>query len=237
MKKFIFLIISLVNAAVTAVYAAFMPNDIIPIHYGASGAADSYSSKWSIMLLPCILVVFGIGYLIYCIFQEKSLTANKNRKYSGKIVGAIYLLLFVLFWILQIAALSGVENIGNSGANIPSEPYIPVFICIALGAVMVYICNFFPKLEQNSTLGIKTNATLKSENVWKKTHKLGGYLGVLGGIVMFACGIAGIFAKDIAFILMIIGLAVFLIAGCIIPIIYAEVLYNRERRDARNTRR
>ena len=95
---------------------------------------------------------------------------------------------------------------------------------------MVYISNFLPKLEQNSTLGIKTNATLKSEIVWKKTHKLGGYLGVLGGIVTFACGIGGIFAKDITFILMIIGVAFFLITGCIIPIIYAEVLYSREKK-------
>lgn len=224
MKKFLLLIISLVNAGVTEIYVALSPNDIIPMHYGPSGMADSYSPKWAIMFLPGILVVFGIGYLIYRIFQEKSFTANSNIKYSGKIVGAVYLLLFVLFWILQIVCLNGVENIGNPEAN------IPVFICIVLGSVMVYISNFLPKLEQNSTLGIKTNATLKSEIVWKKTHKLGGYLGVLGGIVTFACGIGGIFAKDITFILMIVGVAFFLITGCIIPIIYAEVLYSREKK-------
>ena len=38
----------------------------------AKNPADSYSPKWAIMFLPGILVVFGIGYLIYRIFQEKS---------------------------------------------------------------------------------------------------------------------------------------------------------------------
>lgn len=224
MKKFLLLIIALVNAGVTAIYVALSPNDIIPMHYGVNGMADSYSPKWAVMFLPGILVLFGIGYLIYRIFQEKSSAGNKNKKYAEKIVGAVYLLFFVLFWILQIVCLNGVENIGNPEAN------IPVFICVVLGSVMVYISNFLPKLEQNSTLGIKTNATLKSEKVWKKTHKLGGYLGVLGGIVTFACGIAGLFAKDIAFTFMIIGVAFFLIIGCIIPLIYAEVLYSKEKK-------
>ena len=81
MKKFAFLILSLINAALTAVYVALLPLDIVPMHYNINGVADSYSSKWFVMLMPCILIVLGIIYLIYSIVAEKYEKLLKNQKY------------------------------------------------------------------------------------------------------------------------------------------------------------
>ena len=53
MKKFAFLILSLINAALTAVYVALSPLEIVPMHYNIDGVADSYSSKWFVMFMPC----------------------------------------------------------------------------------------------------------------------------------------------------------------------------------------
>lgn len=45
MKKYILLIISLINIAVTGVFIAFNPNEELPSHYNVNGIADAYSSK------------------------------------------------------------------------------------------------------------------------------------------------------------------------------------------------
>ena len=59
MKKYILLIISLINIAVTGVFIAFNPNEELPSHYNVNGIADAYSSKWMLLFIPSILVLFS----------------------------------------------------------------------------------------------------------------------------------------------------------------------------------
>lgn len=41
-----------------------------------------------------------------------------------------------------------------------------------------------PRLKANWWLGIRTPWTLSNEDVWRKTHQLGGQTGVVVGLVM-----------------------------------------------------
>ena len=54
MRKYIMLIISLINAAAMAAVIAMSETDIVPTHYNISGTADRYSSKWTFMLAAAI---------------------------------------------------------------------------------------------------------------------------------------------------------------------------------------
>ena len=108
MKKFAFLILSLINAALTAVYVALSPLDIVPMHYNIDGVADSYSTKWFVMLMPCILIVLGIIYLIYSFVAERHEKLLKNQKYVGRIVLGLFLFFIILFWYLTVMLFSGV---------------------------------------------------------------------------------------------------------------------------------
>ena len=56
MKKYLCLIISLLNAVATAIYIALIDKDIVPIHYDFYGNVDNEGSKWSFMFLPVILL-------------------------------------------------------------------------------------------------------------------------------------------------------------------------------------
>lgn len=151
MKKFAFLILSLINAALTAVYVALSPLDIVPMHYNINGVADSYSSKWFVMLMPCILIVLGIIYLIYSIVAEKYEKLLKNQKYVGRIVLGLFLFFIILFWYLTIICISGATKMGNAFEYI---------LAAAVGALMLFISNILPKIKQNSSLGIRIPATL-----------------------------------------------------------------------------
>lgn len=220
MKKFTFIILSAINAAVTAIYIALSPFDIVPSHYNAQGIADAYSSKWFVMIMPAILMVLGFVYLIYSVVAEKHEKLVKNQKYVSKIVLAIFLFLLIIFWIMTVITISGFTEMGDL-AELSS--------LALLGVLMVFISNMLPKIKQNSTLGIRTPATLSSEFVWKKTHKLGGYLGVISGAVMIVVAIFGMIFSLNGMVMLICGLAVFILVGCMIPCIYASVIAAKEK--------
>lgn len=60
MKKYILLIISLINIAVTGVFIAFNPNEELPSHYNVNGIADAYSSKGCFYLFRVFLYCFQL---------------------------------------------------------------------------------------------------------------------------------------------------------------------------------
>lgn len=221
MKKFAFLILSLINAALTGVYVALSPLEIVPMHYNINGVADGYSSKWLVMFMPCILIVLGIIYLIYGFVAERYENLLKNQKYVGRIVLGLFLFFIILFWYLTIICISGATKMGNAFEYI---------LAAAVGALMLFISNILPKIKQNSSLGIKTPATLSSEKVWKKTHKLGGYLGVISGGIMVILAIVGMIFRLNGMAVLFGGLGLFLVVACIIPCIYASILYSKEKK-------
>lgn len=214
MKKFVYLIISIINAVITAIYIALSPNNIIPSHYNTQGIADAYSSKWFVMAMPCVLVVICLIYLIYEVIADKMHTDRGNRKAVNRIFMSVFAMFLILFWYLIIACVNG--------GNIMS---ISSFICIAVvffGAMIAVISDVFPKLKQNNYVGFRTASTLSDEKVWKKTHKIGGYCGVIGGIVTAIIGLAGLILRINSEIVLISGVAVILISTVLIPLIYSS---------------
>lgn len=220
MKKYLLLIISVINTAIAALYLAFMTSSKIPMHYGIDGNVDRYSTKWELMLLPCILLVIAIAFLIYGFFTKSDVNETKNKKYLSKMLCGLYTVFFVLFWSLTLITTKGIKNIGS---------VVPSLILILMGALMIFIGNMFGKIKQNSTFGIKTHATLKSEKVWKKTHRLSGYLTVANGIIWIVCGITGFFMSTLSLWLLLPCLIAMIILMVIIPLVYSEVLYHKEK--------
>ncbi|MGN0500992.1 MAG: SdpI family protein [Ruminococcus sp.] len=220
MKKFILLILSLINTAVTAVFIAVNPNEVLPSHFGVNGNADAYASKWALLLVPCILVVFSIAYAIYAAIKEKDESYKSYKKYAERCIGAIFVFLLVIFWVMQVMVLQNAVNIGNLFFSL---------ISITLGCMFAFINNLMPKIKQNSTLGFKTRATLNSKRVWKKVHRLAAYLGVIGGITVVILGVISLFASGIANVLFFISLIIILVSA-IIPAIYGEIIYSKEKK-------
>lgn len=225
MKKFLLLFMALINAAVTAVYIALCPYDEIPTHYGVNGYADAFSSKWTLMIMPCILILLGVFFAIYRAVTQDSETHKKNRRYENKVVGALFLFLLIFFWALQIITTNRVTFVGN---------LIEPIICILIGGLLVFISNLLTKIKPNNFLGIRVGATLNSKTVWKKTHRLAAYLGVAGGLMMIILGIIFLFIQGDTILMMIGGIFMWAILAGIIPVIYAEVLYNREKKATHN---
>lgn len=168
------------------------------------------------MFMPCILVVIGLIYLIYEVIADKMHTDNGNRKAVNRIFMSVFAMFLILFWYLIIACVNG--------GNIMS---ISSFICIAVvffGAMIAVISDVFPKLKQNDNIGFRTSSTLSDKKVWKKTHKVGGYCGVIGGIITAVIGLAGLIFNINSAIVFISSIAVILISIGLIPCVYSKTI-------------
>jgi len=223
MKKFIYLIISIINLGLSALFVLIMPNETVPIHYNIEGEIDLLGNKWIVLLLSTLLVVFGIIYLLRCIIVKNNDNVKKNRKYEERTVLAVFLFLLFISWTVIITSFN--RNMYENFSAL-----IAPILCLILGSLIIFISNMYGKVRQNTVLGIKTIATLSSETVWKKTHRIAGYLGVVCGIIMIACGIVGSLLSEISFVLLISALMLFFIVAFIIPAIYAQIIFSKENR-------
>jgi uncharacterized membrane protein len=92
-------------------------------------------------------------------------------------------------------------------------------VCVGMGLLFVVIGNFMGKFTRNFFVGIRTPWTLASDEVWLRTHRLGGKLFVAGGLVVLGAGLLGV-RSLVPFMLLPIVLA-------LVPAVYSYVLYRR----------
>lgn len=213
MKKFIYLIASLINSGITALCLYLSPYAVLPMHYGINGNADRYASKWEIMIYTALPILFGVAYLIYSLIAQKK--DNKNQKIIDKIFFIFFAYIIIILWYVAILCLQCKAHLSNS--------YFSV-VAVILGGVFLLLSNFLPKARQNNIFGIRTKATLSSQTVWNKTHRFAGIIGVIGSLVLMICGIMGVIFENAVVPLFLIGIAIYLILGVIIPCIYANVI-------------
>src|SRR5688500_13298164 len=92
--------------------------------------------------------------------------------------------------------------------------------------MLVMIGNQLGKSRSMYLVGIRTPWTLASEEVWIRTHRLGGKLMVAGGLFMVVAALLPIPTEALAGTI----LAVILVAA-LVPILYSWLLWRRETRD------
>lgn len=140
-------------------------------HWNSQGMVDGYMSKfWGTFLMPIILIfMYGIYFIIPKIDPLKKNIENFRKQYNT-LIALISVFLFYIF-ILTIAWNIGKEfNMNN-------------FILPAMGVFLYYIGHLLKYAKRNWFVGIRTPWTLSSDYVWDKTHKIGGLLFKIIGII------------------------------------------------------
>ena len=172
----------------------------IPYHWNAAGEVDGWASK-PMAVFGTSALMLGLQWLAVI----ATLSDPKKQNHSQKV-------LQLIFWFIPVltVVLSAMIYATAFGGNVRVEMIVPVL----LGVVFVAVGNYLPKCKQNYTVGIKIPWTLHSEENWNRTHRLAGYVWVVGGVVMALSGFIGIFWLSLPAAL---GMA-------LIPIIYSFVL-------------
>lgn len=215
MKKYISLFVAVINFIITTLFIAVSPSEVIPIHYNINGVCDAYASKWNLLWLQLIPFLLSLCCVFYS-FLSTHLNFNaKNRKYSKRVFFAVEMFFIILFWVIMIPTLSMSENLGS---------YFDTAFLVLFGGFAIFWSNMFPKLKQNSYIGIRTNATMKDEVVWRKTHRLAGYLGVASGIAVIVYAVFTSLSTKTNPLNIIVGVLTFIIVALLIPSVYAHYL-------------
>lgn len=90
-----------------------------------------------------------------------------------------------LFGNAILFLLAGV-HVAVIGIGLGWQVPMPRVIGIGVGALFLVLGNYLTRVRPNWFLGIRTPWTLSSERAWRETHRLGGTLFVLGGLLLIA---------------------------------------------------
>lgn len=177
-------------------------------HWNAQGQVDGYMSKfWGLFLMPFVLV--GLALLFTAIPRIDPLKANikKFRKYYDEFI----ILFFIFMLSIHFQAI-----LWNIGIKISPNVIAP----IGFGILFFFIGILCENAKRNWFIGIKTPWTLSSERVWEKTHKIGGKLFKIAGVIAFV----GVFFQSYALFFIFVPV----ISVAAYTIIYSYVEYQKE---------
>lgn len=188
-------------------YYPQMP-DKLASHWNAQGEVNGYTSKfWGLFLMPIISV--GLLLLFTLIPRIDPLKSNiqQFRQYFDGFVVLImvflfYLYLLTIFW-----------NLGYTFNMI-------TFLSPAFAILFYYTGILIENAKRNWFIGIRTPWTMSSDKVWDKTHKIGGKLFKIAGIL----AILAIFFESYAILIIVVPV----IIVSIYTVVYSYFEYQKE---------
>jgi immunity protein, SdpI family len=184
----------------------------IATHWNVRGTADGFSSRAvAVSIMP--LVILGLTGLFNVLPKLDPRRANYAKFIDTYWLIANAVILFILIGHGMIVA---------TGLGYPVK--VDRFMPIGVGLLFIVLGNYLTRVEPNWFVGIRTPWTLSSDTVWRKTHRTGGWLMVLGGLAVTASA----FLPQSAFLPLLIG-AVLVMA--VIPIVQSYILWKREQHD------
>lgn len=175
----------------------------LPIHFDANGIADNYAAKEiSLFVLPIGMAV--LNYIVGWFMMHDPKHKNKNNIMMEL---PMYLLPILTIMIYICVVMYGFKQPINTS----------FIMTLLMGFIFLVIGNFLPKCQQSYTVGIKTPWALEDEENWRKTHRLGGFLWSMTGIIVIL--------NTIFFEMNVYLFVGVIVVTAIIPFIYSYMLY------------
>src|SRR6056297_2954604 len=165
------LVMGLISLGATAALFSRLP-ETIPVHWNVRGEVDDYGPRylaWVIGALP--LLIYLLMRFLPSVDPRRKNYEKSARAYNAAMIGIVALMMGLQLLILGSAAGLALK--------------VDMFVKAAVGALFVVIGNYMGTIRSNFFFGIKTPWTLSSDEVWRKTHRLGGTLFILAGLSFF----------------------------------------------------
>jgi len=146
--------------------------DSIPSHWDIRGEADGHSSRaTAALVIPAL--IFGATFVVQLI----PLIDPRRRNYE-KFAATYWLVvnaLFVFAAVMHIAVLAG-------GAGYPVD--MGRVIAGSVAVLLIGLGNRFGQVRPNWFFGIRTPWTLDNPDVWRRTHRVAGWMFVAAGLIV-----------------------------------------------------
>lgn len=166
------------------------------------------NSAWLVFGMPLLLL--ATHWLVLAI----AFADPRNRQQSQKALGLV-------FWVCPLTSLGMGAMLCAAFAGWLQGLSAALFFLT--GLLFVGIGNYLPKCRPNRTIGIRVVWTLQDEENWIATHRFGGRVWVVGGLLLMLWVFLPQSVAYIAFILLLTLLTA-------APIVYSWRYYRRQRK-------
>ncbi|WP_438434100.1 SdpI family protein [Gorillibacterium sp. sgz500922] len=146
--------------------------DQLPMHFDIHGNVDRYGGKLNaIGFLACLglFLPIALGVARHIDPRKGNYDMFQNAFGIFRIALAVFLDLMLVAIVLY--GLGHKINMTNS-------------VMVGIGLLFLVMGNYMPQIKDNFFIGIRTPWTLSDPEVWRKTHRLGGRLWVLAGLLV-----------------------------------------------------
>ncbi|MGB4309943.1 MAG: SdpI family protein [Candidatus Cloacimonadaceae bacterium] len=206
------LLVMVLHVAAVLWFATQLPADAqVPIHWNFQNQIDGWTGRTAGL-------VWGIGFnvlmfLLLYLFHWYSPWYKKNAERFDKVLPPLTTTLLSSFAAISLYSLYVAKWGEVSGVNL---------ILVLIGLMLMFFGNLLPKVPKNTLMGIRTPWTIANELIWEKTHRLGGWLFVIGGIIMILKGLILPESAWFQNVTMVLAL------GCLFyPGLHSFILYKR----------
>jgi len=200
--------VAVIGAAVVA-SIGFYPvlPESVPSHWNAAGEIDGYLPRaWGVALMPLIAVVMLALFIIIPRIDPKRDNIEKFRRYFDDFIIVIFVFLAYLHTLTLVI-----------GVGYPLD--LIRFLAPAFAVLFWYVGILVGHTESNWTVGIRTPWTLSSEEVWRKTHELGGKLFRTTGSI----ALLGVFLPSLAIWFILVPA----LGTALVCVVYSYVVFKK----------
>ena len=162
----------------------------VPTHWGADGAVDGWGDKAGTLFMAAMPLVLALVMLAVPRLDPKGRNFERFRGVYLGMSAALTLFMVAVAWMTPLTAFGLVPE----GCSLVST-----IILFALGALMVALGNYLPRVRPNYTFGIRTPWTLASEDNWRRTHRFAGPVFVVAGAAMLVSALLSSVAPEASF--------------------------------------
>ncbi len=187
-----------------------MPEQV-PVHFNYKGEPDRFNSKKELIFILVLMGPLTWALLKYLpqIDPRKKLTENPSVLRNIRLVLTAFT--SAIGVVIILSALDGGKSITT---------LIPVLV----GGLFAGLGNYLINIKPNYFVGIRTPWTLENENVWRRTHRVGGKMMFWGGLAVAALAFV---VPDQYKLLLLLAAPICL---AIVPVVLSYFYYKEETR-------
>jgi immunity protein, SdpI family len=199
------LMVVLAGLALAAVMYPRLP-DPMPSHWNAAGDINGWMPRfWGVMIFPIVMAAIWLMFLVLPRISPRGFEMDPFVRAWGYL--RVAFLAFMLY--IEVIVFQAAQNQGKMAQE---------GLFVAVGVLFVLMGNFLGKVTRNFFVGIRTPWTLANEEVWLRTHRLGGKCFVAAGFAVVAISLLGLGPWAMMAVIL---------AAALVPVVYSYVIYRK----------
>ena len=165
--------------------------ETVPTNFGFDGTVNSYGPKAMLWMLA------GMGAMLAAMFQFMPRIDPKKHSYAKFQAYYDGFAIFMELFFLGINCLVLTEILRPGTVSMGRT--VTVLLCL----LFLFVGNMMGKVKNNYFFGIKTPWTLADPDVWNRTHRAGGRIWFVIGVLLLPCSL--MLQEKVVLILLLAG--------------------------------